>query len=136
MKRYTLKKIQEYAKRPRFKDLLSMGTIEGELFLIEDEVAKELFRPENLKRNDYPPINIQFKNVVMASGRIIKAAFKGEQVRRPAEEVERITAICKKNECGSYDAKQERCMSCGCSLGIPLVNKTTWATEKCPKGFW
>jgi len=56
---------------------------------------------------------------------------------RTQEEVDRIVAICKTNECGEY--VKGRCKKCGCCVShskIPITNKAKLATESCPVGKW
>jgi len=53
------------------------------------------------------------------------------------DERERRHAICVTNRCGVYSAGDDRCLACGCALHDSFLgNKTRWASEKCPKGFW
>lgn len=52
----------------------------------------------------------------------------------PLEVSEARLAICKKNECGYFDAQKTRCLHQGCGCG--LKRKVTWATSSCPVKLW
>ena len=53
------------------------------------------------------------------------------------EERERRVAICRSNRCGVYSAADNRCLACGCALHNSFLgDKTRWAGERCPRGFW
>lgn len=83
----------------------------------------------------FPPMTTQLKNVSKAGIRAATALVTGGKVRRSEAEIERIKGICQSHtDC--FDAASERCRKCGCRLGLPLLGKWQFATEKCPLGFW
>jgi hypothetical protein len=54
------------------------------------------------------------------------------------EESARRTALCVENVCGYYDARAARCnhKDCGCHIGGTVLDKTSWAEQRCPVGRW
>jgi hypothetical protein len=70
----------------------------------------------------YPPIAEQAANAAKAAGRFVASGLKTVD----KAEYERRLAICK--ACDQYDAKQARCVLCGCRTKYKL----RMATESCP----
>ncbi len=76
----------------------------------------------------YPPLTTQLKNVMAAAARHAKNGFR----KVGKKELARRLAICRSNECGIYDAEQDRCISCGCFANL----KARAESEHCPVGKW
>ncbi len=49
----------------------------------------------------------------------------------PADQEHR-RAICRSNQCGEYNAKDDACNKCTCKLAAGVISKTAWAQETCP----
>lgn len=99
------------------KELTKHGRLDGSFVYIEPTLAEKIL------------------NVAKATGRVMRAVFTKEPVRRTVEESERLQHICRnQNDC--YNPDNDSCKICGCDLGIPILNKTRWATETCPRGLW
>jgi hypothetical protein len=80
------------------------------------------------KRMPLPTVYEQVKTIGTAGIKWAAAGFPGTT----EDEFNERTSICKKNECGQYDAVAGRCHACGCFV----KEKATMATETCPAKLW
>lgn len=87
--------------------------------------------PEPAPVAAYPSLVQQAMNAGGAAARFVGAAVRGEQLVVSPEERARRLAICKA-PCEFWDAKQEKCVKCGCYGNF----KTRLASESCPIGKW
>jgi len=80
------------------------------------------------KRQGLPSVTRILVTAARAAGRIAVAAASGERVTVPVEVKAARLATC--DACPHQVAG--RCGICGCGLGGLVLDKTMWATERCP----
>lgn len=85
-----------------------------------------------------PPWRTQAVNFAGAVGRTVGRALSGRAVIAPKEVRDQRRAICQSNVCGKYRAEDGRCSMCGCPCGDRVMDKTSWAGERCPhpERYW
>ena len=151
-----LNDLKEKAKnRPEgyLDDVLSRGTLEGDVFTIETPAYQALVEKYNptalnppvqsagccggkaspsapLKRLQMPSVGVQMQNAAGAVGRTLKAAVMGERVKAPEDVIKSRQDICA--GCEFLDKEKNKCSKCGCYYKV----KITLAQEKCPIDKW
>ena len=55
---------------------------------------------------------------------------------RSDEEVARLAALCRTNDCGAFDPIGDACRLCGCASGRRAAWKSRLRLGRCPKGKW
>ena len=82
------------------------------------------------EEKNYPSLLQQGKNLAEFSFELIKNAVRTGALQVSEEIKNQRLEICR--ECDKYDAKQIRCIECGCFL----ENKASFSLDSCPLGKW
>jgi hypothetical protein len=129
--------LQKHDNQLYVQELLAAGKVQGDFLFIDLDLANNIKArfgqaPAAVteKKCCHPPILQQARNFVGALGRAAQTKLAQKPLKRSAEEIEALLAIC--HGCDQYDKDKARCFKCGCYVRW----KTMLTSERCPLNKW